>query len=264
MDADGGGIGLPQMSEREMFDRLLSEDSERGDSEPLIAAGIGEQMLHMDLRPLPRSMRARIRDIAARVPAKNALLIGGGIGHLAAWLLDLWCGDPANPPEQPPPRPDSFSIVEPGGKFGVIIDRLVRRHGAESWTQIIAKPWQEVTAEAASWSAATTALPVPDTSSPLSQSLDLVIIDVPESERSSTASAAFDMLSLGGVLLVQEPEVPTGDVGVAESGTEPTPAQRKVESFNTWINFVKQVTESHSLGFVELAGGTLAVLRPTT
>ena len=252
------------MSEREMFDRLLSEDSERGDSEPAIAAGIGEQMLHMDLRPLPRSMRARIRDIAARVPARNALLIGGGIGHLAAWLLDLWCGDPANPPEQPPPRPDSFRIVEPGGKFGVIIDRLVRRHGAESWTQIIAKPWQEAIAEAASWSAATAALPVSNLSSPLSLSLDLVIIDVPESERSSTASAAFDMLSPGGVLLVQEPEVPTGDVGVAEAGSEPTPAQRKVESFNSWISFVKQVSESHSLGFVELSGGTLAVLRRTT
>jgi len=252
------------MSEREMFDRLLSEDSERGDSEPAIAAGIGEQMLHMDLRPLPRSVRARIRDIAARVPAKNALLIGGGIGHLAAWLLDLWCGDPANPPEQPPPRPDSFRIVEPGGKFGVIIDRLIRRHGAESWTQIIAKPWQEVAAEAASWSAATAALPVSKPPSQLPPSLDLVVIDVPESERPSTASAAFDMLSPGGVLLVQEPEVPTGDVGVAEAGSEPTPAQRKVESFNSWIGFVKQVSESHSLGFVELAGGTLAVLRRST
>ena len=264
MDADGGGIELPQTSDREMFDRLLSEDSERGDSEPAIAAGIGEQMLHMDLRPLPRSMRARIRDIAARVPAKNALLIGGGIGHLAAWLLDLWCGDPANPPEQPPPRPDSFRIVEPGGKFGVIIARLIRRHGAESWTQIIAKPWQEVAAEAASWSAATAALPVSKPPSQLPPSLDLVVIDVPESERPSTASAAFDMLSPGGVLLVQEPEVPTGDVGVAEVGSEPTPAQRKVESFNSWIGFVKQVSESHSLGFVELAGGTLAVLRRST
>ena len=252
------------MSEREMFDRLLSDDSERGDSEPPIAAGIGEQMLHMDLRPLPRSVRARIRDIAARVPARNALLIGGGIGHLAAWLLDLWCGDPANPPEQPPPRPDSFRIVEPGGKFGVIIDRLVHRHGAESWTQIIAKPWQEVAAEAASWSAATAALPVSKPPSQLPPSLDLVVIDVPESERPSTASAAFDMLSPGGVLLVQEPEVPTGDVGVAEVGSEPTPAQRKVESFNSWIGFVKQVSESHSLGFVELAGGTLAVLRRST
>ena len=264
MDADGGGIELPQTSDREMFDRLLSEDSERGDSEPAIAAGIGEQMLHMDLRPLPRSVRARIRDIAARVPAKNALLIGGGIGHLAAWLLDLWCGDPANPPEQPPPRPDSFRIVEPGGKFGVIIDRLIRRHGAESWTQIIAKPWQEVAAEAASWSAATAALPVSKPPSQLPPSLDLVVIDVPESERPSTASAAFDMLSPGGVLLVQEPEVPTGDVGVAEVGSEPTPAQRKVESFNSWIGFVKQVSEFHSLGFVELAGGTLAVLRRST
>ena len=103
-----------------------------------------------------------------------------------------------------------------------------------------------------------------DPSSPLSLSLDLVIIDVPESERPSTASAAFDMLSPGGVLLVQEPEVPTGDVGVAEAGSEPTPAQRKVESFNSWISFVKQVSESHSLGFVELSGGTLAVLRRTT
>ena len=96
MTSGDSGFGLPQMSEREMFDRLLSEDSVRDDSEPAIAAGIGEQMLHMSLRPLPRSMRARIRDICARVPARNAVLIGGGIGHLSAWLLDLWCGDPVS------------------------------------------------------------------------------------------------------------------------------------------------------------------------
>ena len=41
MTFGGSGSGLPQMSEREMFDRLLSEDPERGDSEPAIAAGIG-------------------------------------------------------------------------------------------------------------------------------------------------------------------------------------------------------------------------------
>ena len=62
-------------------------------------------------------------------------------------------------------------------------------------------------------------------------------------------------------MLVQEPEVPTGDVGEADSGSTMTPAQRKVESFNDWIEFVKRVSESHSLGFVELTGGTLAVLR---
>ncbi len=252
------------MSEPEMFARLLSEGAERDDSEPAIAAGIGEQMLHMNLLLLPRSMRARIRDISARVPASNAVLVGGGIGHLAAWLLDLWCGDPADPPEQPPRRPDSFRIVEPGGRFGVIIDRLIRRHGAESWTHVIAMPWQEVAAETASWSAATAALPKSAQPSPLPLPLDLVIIDMPESERASASSAAFEMLSPGGVLLVQEPEVPTGDVGVAEEGSEPTLAQLKVESFNRWIDFVKQTSESHSLGFVELTGGTLAVLRRAT
>ena len=65
MATEDGGIGLPQMSEEEMFSLLLSDDVERDDSEPAIAAGIGEQMLHMSLRPLPRSMRARIRDISS-------------------------------------------------------------------------------------------------------------------------------------------------------------------------------------------------------
>lgn len=246
-----------------MFSLLLSEDTERGDSEPAIAAGIGEQMLHMSLRPLPRSMRARIRDISGKIPVKNAVLIGGGIGHLSAWLLDLWCGDPANPPEDPPSKPDNFRIIEPGGKFGVIIDRLIRRHEAEGWTQIIQMPWNELAAEAATWSAATAALPQNAQPSPLPLPIDLVVIDVPEDERSSTARSAFDLLSVGGVLLVQEPEVPTGDVGVADSPSEMTPAQKKVESFNQWISFVKDVSENHSLAFVELTGGTLAVLRRT-
>ncbi len=261
MSEGDGGFGLPQMSEEEMFSLLLSEDIERGDSEPPIAAGIGEQMLHMSLRPLPRSIRARIRDISGRIPAKNVVLIGGGIGHLSAWLLDMWCGDPANPPETLPPKPDNFRIIEPGGKFGVIIDRLVRRHGAESWTQIIQMPWNELAAEATSWSAATAALPQNAKPSPLPLPIDLVVVDVTEDERASTAKSAFDLLSSGGVLLVQEPEVPTGDVGVADSPSEMTPAQKKVESFNQWISFVKDVSENHSLGFVELTGGTLAVLR---
>jgi len=261
MSEGDGGFGLPQMSEEEMFSLLLSQDAERDDSEPAIAAGIGEQMLHMNLRPLPRSMRARIRDISSRIPAKNAVLIGGGIGHLSAWLLDLWCGDPANPPETLPPKPDSFRIVEPGGKFGVIIDRLIRRHGAEGWTQIIQLPWSELAAEVATWSAATAALPQNAQPSPLPLPIDLVVIDVPEEERAPTARSAFDLLSAGGIVLVQEPEVPTGDVGVAEHPSEMTSAQKKVESFNQWISFVKDVSENHSLGFVELTGGTLAVLR---
>jgi hypothetical protein len=42
--SDAGGFGLPQMSEREMFEKLLSADSDYTDEEPAIAASIGEQM----------------------------------------------------------------------------------------------------------------------------------------------------------------------------------------------------------------------------
>ena len=77
MRETGEGLGLPQMSEREMFEMLLSEDNSRTSDEPEIAANIGEQMLHMGLSPLSRSIRTRIRDICSRIPAKNVILVGG-------------------------------------------------------------------------------------------------------------------------------------------------------------------------------------------
>ncbi len=256
-----GGFGLPQMSEREMFEKLLSSDSDYSDEEPAIAANIGEQMLHMNLVPLNRSFRVRIRDITSKIPAKNIVLVGGGIGHLTAWLLDLWTGDPANPPETPRARPDSFRIIEPAGKFGVIIDRLIRRHSAEQWSQILTRPWQEITAETSSWSAAAAALPSSAQPSPLPQPIELIIIDVPEIERPSATIAALDVISPGGFILVKEPEVPTGDVGVPEDGQEPNAAQKKVQSFNQWMDVIRECNINHSMAFAELSGGTLAVIR---
>ncbi len=262
LDMSGtGGFGLPQMSEREMFEKLLSSDSDFSDEEPAIAASIGEQMLHMDLVPLTRSFRVRIRDITSKIPAKNVVLVGGGIGHLTAWLLDLWTGDPANLPESPPPRPDSFRIIEPAGKFGIIIDRLIRRHSAENWSQILTRPWQEITAETSSWSAAAAVLPSSAQPSPLPQPIDLIIIDIPEINRPSATIAALDVISPGGFILVKEPEVPTGDVGVPEDGQEPNEAQKKVHSFNNWMEIIRDCNINHSMAFVELSGGTLAVIR---
>ena len=257
----GGGFGLPQMSEREMFEQLLGEDIARAVDEPVIAANIGQQMLHMNLRVMPKSLRARIRDISGRIPARNAVLVGGGIGHLAAWLLDLWLGDPSEANKTDLPRPDSFRIIEPAGKFGIIIDRLIRRHSAENWTQILAHPWKEITAETLSWSAATTALPSSARPSPLPQPIDLIILDLPENQKVSAAESAFEILAPGGFLLVSEPEVPTGEVPEPEVGENLSDAQEKVASFNHWINFIKFVNESHTIGFVELSGATLAVIR---
>jgi hypothetical protein len=257
----GGDFGLPQMSERQMFEQLLDVDNARAEDEPIIASNIGQQMLHMNLRVMPKSVRARIRDISGRIPAKNAVLVGGGIGHLAAWLLDLWVGDLSEVEKAKLPRPDSFRIIEPAGKFVVIIERLVRRYNAENWTQVLANPWKEITAETLSWSAATTALPSSARPSPLPQPIDLIILDLPENQRVSAAESAFEILAPGGFILVTEPEVPTGEVPEVEIGENMSDAQEKVVSFNRWINFIKFVNESHTIGFVELSGATLAVIR---
>ena len=47
-----------------MLERLLSEDPDRTDTEPEIASSIGEQMLLMGLRTMPRSLRSRIRAVS--------------------------------------------------------------------------------------------------------------------------------------------------------------------------------------------------------
>ncbi len=260
MDGSEGGLGLPQASEREIINNLLREDESRGQIEPKIATSIGEQMLHMDMTPLPRSIRVRIRDICSRVPANNVVLVGGGIGHLSAWLFDMWCGSPDGESESYGKRPDNFRIIEQGSRFGVIIDRLIRRYDAEKWASVISQSWSEVAGEAISSGLANFASPETPIGTALPQPLGLAIIDLPEGERVKAASLAFDLISPGGVVLVQEPTVPTGDVGTQEEGKPPTPAQEKVSDFNSWISLVKNVSEHHSIGFTDLTGGTLVAL----
>jgi len=248
--------GLPQSSEGEVMRTLLSPDDNRGQDEPEVAASIGEQMLHMDLQILPRSVRARIRDVCARLSPRNAVIIGGGIGHLSAWLFDCWCTDSGVKVN----RPGSFRVVEPGKRFGVIIDRLIRRYEAESWAQVISMNWQEVLAETSSFKASNVSLPEIALSSLLPLPIDLFVIDLQEEERISAASECFELLAPGGLMLVMEPTVPTGDVGEVLEGDEPTPAQSKVQHFNQWIELIKTANESHSVGFADLSGGTLVAI----
>ena len=81
------GGGLPQFSQEEIMSNLLSASEERDDQEPEIAANITQQMLHMELEPLPRSMRSRFRDVVERLAPKNFIEVGAGIGNLSACLL---------------------------------------------------------------------------------------------------------------------------------------------------------------------------------
>jgi len=257
VDDGDSGFGLPQMSDSDVMGVLLSEDSARDQSEPEVASSIGEQMLHMDIPLLPRSVRARIRDVCSRLNPSNAILIGGGIGHLSAWLFDLWCDDSPGPGGDSGKPPESFRIIEPGTRFRVIIDRLIRRYEAEDWAQVVSSTWQEVFAESASARASNLSIPESAIDSIIPMQLDLVIIDLPEEDRVAAADAAFELSSPGGLVILLEPKVPTGDVGDLSELVEPTPAQLKVKSFNSWIELVQRVNSEHSIGFADLSGGTI-------
>jgi hypothetical protein len=248
------------MSDYDVMALLLSENQERDQSEPEIASSIGEQMLHMDMPLLPRSVRARITDVCSRIEPRNVTLVGGGIGHLSAWLFDLWSNSDPDSQEGSSHSPETFRIIEPGTRFCVIIDRLIRRYGAEGWAQSVSMKWQEVFAETSSSRASNIAMPVAAVESILPMPLDLIIINLPEEERAEAASAAFDLVSSGGLVLLLEPTVPTGDVGDFSEGVEPTLAQLKVQSFNEWIDLVKRINVSGSVGFADLSGGTLVAL----
>jgi len=260
VEGGSSGPGLPQMSDYDVMALLLSENQERDQSEPEIASSIGEQMLHMDIPLLPRSVRARIRDVCSRIEPRNVTLVGGGIGHLSAWLFDLWSNSEPDSQEGSSHSPETFRIIEPGTRFCVIIDRLIRRYGAEGWAQSVSMKWQEVFAETSSSRASNIAMPVTAVESILPMPLDLIIINLPEEERAEAASSAFDLVSPGGLVLLLEPTVPTGDVGDFSEGVEPTPAQLKVQSFNEWIDLVKRINVSGSVGFADLSGGTLVAL----
>ncbi len=260
VELGSGTPGLPQMSDSDVMTILLSEDEDRDSSEPAVASSIGEQMLHMDIPLLPRSVRSRIRDVCSRISPRNVVMVGGGIGHLSAWLFDLWSPIEGGNVQTTDCRPETFRIIEPGTRFCVIIERLIRRYEADDWTQVLSMNWQEVFAEALSYRASNVSIPESALDSVLPMPVDLVIIDLPEESRVAAAEAAFDLISPGGLVLLLEPTVPTGDVGDELTGEEPTPAQLKVRSFNSWIELVKNVNSDHLVGFTDLTGGTLVAM----
>ena len=124
-------------------------------------------------------------------------------------------------------HPNSFTIVEEGGKFGVILNRLISRYNADAWSKVVVKPWNEITAESISWFAsnATSNDITPFSLIPLP--VDLIVIDLSENDRVNALINSFDLLSPGGIIIVKEPEVPTGDVGEIKDDSEITPRSRE-------------------------------------
>jgi hypothetical protein len=176
--------------------------------------------------------------------------VGSGIGHLSAWLLEHWSSH--SPPEH-------FDMIEAGGKFGVILTRLLRRFDAESWAHVRVGDFESLCAELDSWKAAnaTTDEAAATSLPPLSAPYEIVIVDVGDIGRVAAIKRSFDILVPGGLILTNEPEVPVADVGeIPESGPK-NPEQARVVAFNEWVQFITEIGQTNPVGFVPLFGGTL-------
>ena len=128
---------------------LLAKNPDMPRDEPEVAASIGAQLEHMELTSMPTGLRRRIRDVISRVQPKRVCEVGSGIGHLSAWLFDYWSQDS---------KPEHFDMIEAGGKFGVILTRLLRRYNAEEWAHVRVGEFETLCAEMDSWKAANATL----------------------------------------------------------------------------------------------------------
>ena len=229
---------------------LLAQDPEQSRDEPEIATAIGAQLEHMELNSMPTSLLRRRRDIIARVQPKRVCEVGSGIGHMSAWLFDYWSSN--TPPEH-------FDMIEAGGKFGVILTRLLRRHDAQDWAHVRVNDFESLCAELDSWRAAntTTDEAAATSSPPLRAPYEIIIVDVGEIGKVEAIQRSFDLLVPGGLILTSEPEVPIADVGeIPPTGPE-NPEQARVVAFNEWTRFITEIGATNPVGFIPLFGGTL-------
>tara|TARA_Y100000589_G_scaffold85593_1_gene79599 strand:+ start:1702 stop:2442 length:741 start_codon:yes stop_codon:yes gene_type:complete len=229
---------------------LLSKNPDMPGGEPEVAASIGAQLEHMELTSMPTGLRRRVRDVISRVQPKRVCEVGSGIGHLSAWLFDYWSQN--SPPEH-------FDMIEAGGKFGVILTRLLRRYDAEEWAQVRVGEFEALCAEMDSWKAANATLGevAASTAPPLRAPYEIIIVDIGDIGKVDAIRSAFDLLVPGGLILTAEPEVPVDDVGDIPDSGPVTAEQARVVAFNQWVQFINEIGATHPVGFVPLFGGTL-------
>lgn len=222
---------------------LLTKDSDQPRDEPLIAANIHEQLQHMGLSTWSISVLRRLRDAIARQSPSTVLEVGAGIGHRSAWILDI---------TERMKRPfQTFTLVEQGGKFGVILQRLLNRYDALSWSTVVVGEPTQLAAEHQAWTLAS------KTGSELSKTpfidgYDVIIVDGPSEHRAGLVRTYLPFLNENGVLYTVEPDMPTGEV--SEDDEE---GMALVNGFNEWIELVGHAQSTHHLAFMPLFGGTL-------
>ena len=227
---------------------LLAKDEKQPQDEPLIAANIHEQLQHMGLSTWSISVLRRLRDAIGRLSPDRVLEVGASIGHRTAWLLDDF--------ERKERSPKALTLVEQGGKFGVILQRLLQRYDALAWASVVVGKPEQLAAEHQAWALAS-ATGAELSRTPFESGYDAIVVDGPSSGRADLVATYLSMLNDNGVLFTVEPDMPTGDV--AEDDAE---GMAMVDGFNRWIEVVGETQATHHVAFMPLFGGTLVAWLP--
>lgn len=227
---------------------LLAKDEKQPQDEPQIAANIHEQLQHMGLSTWSISVLRRLRDAIGRLSPDRVLEVGASIGHRTAWLLDDF--------ERKGRSPKALTLVEQGGKFGVILQRLLQRYDALAWASVVVGKPEQLAAEHQAWALAS-ATGAELSQTPFESGYDAIVVDGPSSARADLVATYLSMLNDNGVLFTVEPDMPTGDV--AEDDVE---GMAMVNGFNRWIEVVGETQATHHVAFMPLFGGTLVAWLP--
>ena len=227
---------------------LLSKDANQPQDEPLIAANIHEQLQHMGLSTWSISILRRLRDAVGRLAPARILEVGASIGHSTAWLLDEF--------EREERVPAALTLVEQGGKFAVILQRLLQRYDALPWSSVVVGEPEQLAAEHQAWALAS-ATGAELSQTPFESGYDVIVIDGPSPVRASLVATYLSLLNDNGVLFTVEPDMPTGDV--EEDDVE---GMAMVNGFNRWIELVGETQSTHHVAFMPLFGGTLVAWLP--
>ena len=232
----------------EILGHLLAKDPEQPRDEPEIAANIHAQLQHMGLSTWSISVHRRIRDAIGRLRPKTVLEVGASIGHRTAWLLDQF--------ERAGERPTTLTLVEQGGKFGVILQRLLQRYDAMPWAKVVVGEPGQLAAEHQAWQlAATTNIELSQT--PFERSYDVIIVDAPSPQRAGLIASYLPLLNPNGVMFTVEPDMPSGDIDENDEH-----GMALVNGFNRWIEVIGDSKNTHHLAFMPLFGGTVVAWLP--
>jgi predicted O-methyltransferase YrrM len=240
--------GLEDLARGDVLAHLLAKDSSQPQDEPLIAANIHEQLQHMGLSTWSISVLRRLRDAVGRLAPERILEVGASIGHRTAWLLDDF--------ERKERTPSALTLVEQGGKFGVILQRLLQRYEALSWASVVVGEPEQLAAEHQAWAlASATGSELSNT--PFESGYDVVVVDGPSPSRAGLVATYLPMLNNNGVLFTVEPDMPTGEVDENDAD-----GMALVNGFNRWIELVSDSQATHHVAFMPLFGGTLVAWLP--